>query len=80
MGAISKALEGQTADICTFAKLFKLVDKEDQASIGNAIERGVSGYVIANAMRDGGHQISASTISKHIQGRCKCFPVKKENK
>ena len=78
MGAISKALDGQAAGICVFMKLLKLADKEDQASVVNAMERGISGYVIANAMREDGHQIAASTISKHIQGRCKCFPVEKE--
>lgn len=72
MSAISNALEKSKVKQCIFRKIFRELEEDDKIAINEAISRGLSGYVIANALREGGHKIAASTVHMHIEKRCKC--------
>lgn len=72
MSAISNALEKLKVKQCVFRKILLELDEDDMIAINEAVSKGLSGYVIANALREGGYQIAHSTVSQHILGRCKC--------
>lgn len=73
MGKISESLKKGDVKQCIFRKIFLELDDEDRIAINEAVSKGQSGYVIANALRDGGYKIAHSTVALHLEKRCKCI-------
>lgn len=72
MSAISNALEKSRVKQCVFRKIFLELEEDDKIAINEAVSKGLSGYVIANALREGGYKIAASTVHMHLEKKCKC--------
>lgn len=72
MGKISQSLDSSKVKQCAYRKIFLGLDEEDMIAINDAVSRGMSGYVIANALRDGGYSVAHSTVSMHLNKKCKC--------
>lgn len=71
MSKIAEALEKKNKN-CIFSNIFKKLDVEDQDAVSGAISKGLSGHVIASALREGGYKVAASTVALHIAEKCKC--------
>jgi hypothetical protein len=76
MGKISEALTEQQYKECVVAKIIRGLDPEDMDAVKQAIDRKVSGYFIAGALRSDGIEIADSTVGRHVRKACLCFKEK----
>ena len=72
MGKISEALKEADTKLCVYQKIFLELSEEDMIAINEAVSKGHGPFIIANALREGGYQIAHSTVSAHLNKKCKC--------
>lgn len=58
---------------CTVAVIFDVLDENDRADLRHALaDPGISTLAILEVLKQRGHRIAATTITKHRKGVCTC--------
>ena len=64
--------------VCNFANFYQHLPKEDQKTLDELIQRGVSSLVIRKLLIEEGYKTSLERFNDHRYNRCTC--EKKESK
>lgn len=63
--------------LCHFAIFYSLLPKDDQKTLDNLIERGISSVIIIRLLSEEGYKTGIERFNDHRNNRCVC---KKESK
>jgi hypothetical protein len=69
---VKQPMKLKQAGVCYFASFYSRLPKEDQKTLDELIERGVSSVIIIRLLAEEGYKTGVERFNDHRHNRCKC--------